>query len=184
MIISVEKLKEYMTTTETDAVLEAKLQALELSIREYTHNNFQQRNIRTVCPVVAQKLFTPYPHFQEGDTIQISQSIFNDGIYTIKGIVNDMIELDKPLLDENHVLVTKVEYPADVVMGAVDIMKWKLKNEAANNGENSKKEIQSKTISRLSVTYVTDKSEEDIDEDFGVPKKHLSFLKHHKKARF
>lgn len=183
MIISVEQLKQYITTKETDAMLEAKLRALELSIRGYTNNNFQQRNIRTVCPVMAQKLYTAYPHFQVGDTVQITQSIFNDGVYTIKGIADGYIELDKKLLDENQVLVTKVEYPMNVVMGAVDIMKWKLKNDAANNGENSQKEIQSKTISRLSVTYVTDKSEEDIDEDFGVPKKHLSFLKQYKKAR-
>lgn len=184
MIISVEELKQYITTAETDAMLEVRLQALELSIREYTNNNFQQQNIRTACQVMAQKLYTAYPHFQVGDTVQISQSIFNDGVYTIKSIEDGMIELDKGLLDENQVRVTKVVYPMDVKMGAVGIMKWKLKNDAANNGEISKKEIQSQTISRHSVTYVTDKSEEDIDEKFGVPKKHLSFLKRYGKGRF
>lgn len=184
MILSVEELKTYITTAETDAVLEAKLQALELSIRGYTNNKFQQKSIRTVCPVVAQKLFTPYPHFKVGDTVQISQSIFNAGVYTIKSIEGDMIGLDKELLDENQVLVTKVEYPMDVKMGAVEIMKWKLKNDAASSGDTSQRAIQSETISRHSVTYVTDKTEEDIDERFGVPKKHLSFLKHYKKARF
>ena len=146
MIISVEKLKEFMTTTESDAVLEAKLQALELSIREYTHNNFQQRSIRTVCPVVAQKLFTTYPHFRVGDTVQISQSYFNDGIYKIESIVDGMIILDKKLIDENGILVTKVEYPADVVMGAINMLKWDLENR-------DKVGIQSETLSRHSVTY-------------------------------
>ena len=174
MIISVDKLKQYMTTTETDAVLEGKLQALELSIRGYTNNNFQQRNIRTVCPVVAQKLYTPYPHFQVGDTVQISQSIFNDGVYTIKGIVDDMIELDKGLLDENQVLVTKVEYPMDVVMGVVNMLKWDIENR-------DKVGIQSETISRHSVTYF------NMDGDnstMGYPKSLLGFLKPYKKARF
>lgn len=174
MIISVEELKQYTTTTETDAVLEAKLQALELSIRGYTNNNFQQRNIRTVCPVMAQKLYTPYPHFQVGDTVQISQSIFNDGVYTIKGIVDDMIELDKGLLDENQVLVTKVEYPKDVVMGVVNMLKWDLENR-------KKVGIQSETISRHSVTYF------NMDGDnstMGYPKSLLGFLKPYKKARF
>ena len=174
MIISVEKLKQYMTTTETDAVLEGKLQALELSIRGYTNNNFQQRNIRTVCPVVAQKLYTPYPHFQVGDTVQISQSIFNDGVYTIKGIVDDMIELDKGLLDENQVLVTKVEYPMDVVMGVVNMLKWDIETR-------DKVGIQSETISRHSVTYF------NMDGDnstMGYPKSLLGFLKPYKKARF
>ena len=174
MIISVDKLKQYMTTTETDAVLEGKLQALELSIRGYTNNNFQQRNIRTVCPVVAQKLYTPSPHFQVGDTVQISQSIFNDGVYTIKGIVDDMIELDKGLLDENQVLVTKVEYPMDVVMGVVNMLKWDIENR-------DKVGIQSETISRHSVTYF------NMDGDkstMGYPKSLLGFLKPYKKARF
>ena len=174
MIISVEELKQYITTTETDAVLEAKLQALELSIRGYTHNNFQQRNIRTVCPVMAQKLYTAYPHFKVGDTVQISQSIFNDGVYTIKGIVDDMIELDKPLLDENQVLVTKVEYPADVKMGVVNMLKWDLANR-------DKVGIQSETISRHSVTYF------NMDGDnstMGYPKSLLGFLKPYKCARF
>ena len=174
MIISVEELKQYITTKETDAMLGAKLQALELSIRGYTHNNFQQRNIRTVCPVMAQKLYTAYPHFQVGDTVQISQSIFNDGVYTIKSIVDGMIELDKELLDENQVLVTKVEYPADVKMGVVNMLKWDMEHRA-------KIGIQSETISRHSVTYF------NMDGDnstMGYPKSLLGFLKPYKKARF
>lgn len=174
MIISVEELKQYITTTETDAVLEGKLRALELSIREYTHNNFQQRNIRTVCQVVAQKLFTSYPHFKEGDTIQISQSIFNDGVYTIVKIEGDMIELDKGLLDENQVLVTKVEYPADVKMGVVNMLKWDLTNR-------DKVGIQSETISRHSVTYF---NMDGANSAIGYPKTLLGFLKPYKKARF
>ena len=175
MIISVEELKQYgIKTTDTDAMLEAKLRALELSIRGYTNNNFQQRSIRTVCPVMAQKLYTAYPHFQVGDTVQISQSIFNDGVYTIKAIEDDMIELDKKLLDENQVLVTKVEYPADVKMGVVNMLKWDLENR-------KKVGIQSETISRHSVTYF------NMDGDnstIGYPKTLVGFLKPYKKARF
>ena len=42
MIISVEEVKRYMAITETDAVLEARLQALEASIKRYTNNDFQR----------------------------------------------------------------------------------------------------------------------------------------------
>jgi len=174
MIISVEQLKQYIKTKETDAMLEAKLRALELSIRGYTNNNFQQRNIRTVCPVMAQKLYTAYPHFQVGDTVQISQSIFNDGVYTIKAIEGDMIELDKNLLDENQVLVTKVEYPMDVVMGVVNMLKWDLENRA-------KVGIQSETISRHSVTYF---NMDGGNSTIGYPKTLVGFLKPYMKARF
>ena len=51
-------------------------------------------------------------------------------------------------------------------------------------GDVSKKDIQSETLSRHSVTYATDSTEADLDEEFGVPKKHTAFLKRYKKARF
>lgn len=184
MIISVEKLKQYIKTDKADAVLEDMLQALELSIREYTNNNFIKRGIQFRCQVMQTKLYLSTPLFAVGDTIQISDSIYSDGIYTVKEIEEDFIVLDKPLLDESAVLVSKVEYPKDVQMGVVEMLKWKLKNEAANDGDVSKKTIQSETISRHSVTYATDSSEADLDEELGVPKKHTAFLKHHKKARF
>lgn len=184
MIISVEKLKEYITTDKTDAVLEDILQALELSIRKETNNNFQNRNIRFLCQAMATKLYLNTPYLAVGDTIQISESIYNDGIYTIKEIENDFVVLDGRLFDESVVLVTKVEYPKDVQMGVVDMIKWKLKNDSANDGDVSKKDIQSETLSRHSVTYATDSSEADLDEEFGVPKKHTAFLKRYKKARF
>ena len=46
MIMTVEELKSYIDITAKDPVLEAKLQALELLIRKYTNNNFQDRNRR------------------------------------------------------------------------------------------------------------------------------------------
>lgn len=52
MIMTVDELKEYVDTgTVKDKVLEAKLQALELLIRKYTNNNFQDRNRRFIAPV-------------------------------------------------------------------------------------------------------------------------------------
>lgn len=77
-----------------------------------------------------------------------------------------------------------VEYPADVKLAAVNILKWQLKNEAAAAGDTSKKDIQSETLSRYSVTYAADASESDIDAKFGVPKKLVAVLKLYKKARF
>lgn len=184
MIISVDELRKYIETSESDPVLEAELQALELTIRKYTNNNFQQRNIRFKCPSVDGKLQMMTYLLSVGDTVQLSESMYCDGIYTITDIQSDSVTLDRKLFDETHILVTKVEYPDDVKMGAVKIMKWKLKNEAANDGDTSKKDIQSETISRHSVTYVQDASESDIDSEFGVPRKHIAFLKAYKKARF
>ena len=122
MLMTVEELRQYISTDETDEVLAAKLSALELTIRNYTNNNFTK-----------------------------------DGV---------------------------VEYPADVKLAAVNILKWQLKNEAANSGDTSKKDIQSETLSRHSVTYAADATEADLSEDFGVPKKLVACLKYYKKARF
>ena len=174
MIVTVEKARLYITTDLTDEVLEAKLQALELSIRGYTNNNFQVRGIRTECPVMNQKLYTTYPYFNVGDTVQISNSDFSNGIYTIVSIADGFVELNKTLLDESDVLVTKVEYPIDVVMGAINMLKWDIENR-------DKVGIQSETISRHSVTYF------NLDGDnstMGYPKSLLGFLKVYRRARF
>lgn len=122
MLMTVEELRKYITTEEADEMLAARLEALELTIRNYTNNTFTK-----------------------------------DGV---------------------------VEYPADVKLAAVNILKWQIKNEAAAAGDTSKKDIQSETLSRYSVTYATDVSESDIEAKFGVPKKLVACLKLYKKARF
>lgn len=47
MIISVEDLKKLPEFKDQDSsVLEAKLEGIEILVRKYTNNNFQNRNIR------------------------------------------------------------------------------------------------------------------------------------------
>lgn len=191
MIITVEQLKQYITAEKTDyitteknvKVLEAMLQALEVAIRKYTNNNFQNRSIRfksNTSEIRTQ--FTQYLNI--GDTLQVSESAINNGLYTIKAIVGDIISLNEPIFSEQEALFTKVEYPADIQLGVVEIMRWKLKNEDQNYNPEAEKNVQSESISRHSVTYAKDTTEEDIDAEFGVPKKYTSFLKMYKKARF
>ena len=174
MIISVKEVKQFIQTTEPDKVLRAKLKALELLIRKHTNNNFHNRGIRFTCPVMAEKLLLTTDMLKVGDTVQLSESIYSNGVYVVKAIKDGFIELGKPLLDESHVLVTKVEYPVDVVMGVVNMLKWDLENR-------DKVGIQSETISRHSVTYF------NMDGDnstMGYPKSLLGFLKPYMKARF
>lgn len=173
MLISVEKLKEYLDTDAKDPVLEGKLQALELAIRAYTNNNFQKRDVRTSCQILSEKLYSTYPYIKKGDTIQITQSRFNDGLYTVTEIKDGFIGLDKSLTDEPEVLATKVEYPVDVVMGAINMLKWDLDNR-------KKVGIQQETISRHSVTYY---NMDGGNSEMGYPKSLMGFLKPYKKAR-
>lgn len=114
MIMTVAELRQFIETDETDQVLDAKLQALELSIQGYTNNDFKRR-------------LTP-----EG------------------------------------------EYPMDVKMGVVNLMKWELDNR-------DKVGVQSETISRHSVTYFNMDGDNSV---MGFPKALMGFLKPYMKARF
>ncbi|MBR5583455.1 MAG: hypothetical protein IKW21_02895 [Lachnospiraceae bacterium] len=172
MIISVDELKKYISVTEPDAVLEGRLQALEVLIREKTNNNFQKRNIRTKCPIMTRKLYTEYEHFKVGDTVQISQSFFNDGVYTVVAKDGRFIELNEELIDESEVIATLVVYPADLKMGVIDILNWKIKNA-------DKAGLSSETISRHSQTF----DRATMNNDFGVPNELVGFLKHYQCAR-
>lgn len=175
MIISVEELKEYIPTTESDAVLGARLQALELLIREYTNNNFQKRGFRSEADIVGGmfivEALTP---FLPGDTVQISASRLNDGLYTVAETDDSTFTVAESVFDEKDVLVTKVEYPMDVKMGVVNLLKWELENR-------DKVGIASETISRHSVTYFNMDGDNSI---MGFPKALMGFLTPYKRARF
>lgn len=175
MIISVDKFKKFVPDAkEPDTVIEAKLKSIETMIRKKTNNNFQNRAIRFICPAMSTKLYLKTNMLQPGDTVQISESIYCDGVYTIQGIEEDFIVLDKQLFDETGVLVTKVEYPMDVVIGVVNMMKWDMESR-------DKVGIQSETISRHSVTYFNMDGD---NSSMGYPKSLLGFLKPYMKARF
>lgn len=175
MIISVEKLKEYITTDKTDSVLEAKLQALELLIRKYTNNNFQKRTIRSIADIIgATLIFDSDSPFNVGDTIQISNSLYNEGIFNVTSVNGSIVLTKEPLIDEDGVMVTKVEYPADVIMGVVNMLEWDLNNR-------NKVGVQSETLSRHSVTYFNMDGDNSI---IGYPKSLVGFLKPYMKARF
>lgn len=174
MIIALDIYKKLVPNDQqNDQVLEMKLQALELMVRKYTNNNFQNRNVRFECASNIQILDIQTPFLKVGDTVQISQSLYNDGLYVVNDTSNG-ITLDKPLFDEGKMLVTKIEYPSDVVMGVVELMKWEMNNR-------SKVGIASETISRHSVTYFNMDGDNSI---MGYPKSLMGFLKPYMKARF
>ena len=173
MIISVEEAKKHIKTTVDDSVLEAKLLALELLIRKHTNNNFQKKAFRTVGTIEDGKLYCDAPMFKAGDTIEINESKFNEGLYVVSEIDGDVITIADSM-DETDVLVTKVAYPIDVVMGVVNMLNWDLENR-------DKVGIQSETISRHSVTYF---NMDGANSSMGYPKSLLGFLKPYMKARF
>jgi len=174
MIMSVDELKTYVNTDIADQVLEGKLQALELLVRKYTNNNFQNRNIRFRCSIMTTKLFLTSDLLNVGDTVQISESRYSDGVFNIINVENGYTELNRNLIDEADILVTKVEYPTDVKIGVANLMKWDLENR-------DKVGIQSETLSRHSVTYFNMDGDNSL---IGYPKSLIGFLKPYMKARF
>ena len=147
MIMTIEEFRLLNDTDESDGIIKMKLEALELMIRKYTNNNFQQRFFRTTAHIRDGRFLLNGPqYFKVGDTVQVSNSSFNNALYTVTEANERDFAVDKPVNNENYVLCTKVEYPADIKMGIINLMKWDKENR-------SKVGVQSETISRHSVTY-------------------------------
>lgn len=175
MIMSVSELRQYVATDKDDQVLGGMLQALEILIRAYTNNNFQMRAFRSKADIVGDVIVCEsLVPIREGDTLQVSESRYNDGLYTVDSADGPSIRVKGSLIKENRVLLTKVVYPLDVKMGVVNMVKWDLENR-------DKVGIQSETISRHSVTYFNMDGD---NSEAGYPKSLLGFLKPYRKARF
>lgn len=172
MIIHAGDLRNHINCgNATNEQIAVKLEAIESVIRAYTNNNFQQREIRFVGRSEGLNVYGSPKYFTVGDTIQISGSGVNDGLYEVVVVDTDYIGLNKPLMTTDLNIVTKINYPADVVQCAVEMYRWK-----QNMGE--KVGIKSETISRHSVTY-----EDSTNLWMGYPVGILNGLNLYKKAR-
>lgn len=178
MIMTVAELKQLIATDETDQVLEATLQALELLIRAYTNNNFQKRAFRSVAIASSDNktlLCSSTIPFKAGDTLQISESELQPGaLVTVASVSGNTITVNEELYDEGGVVITKVDYPMDIKLGVANMLKWQLAN-------GDKVGVSSETISRHSVTYF---SMDGDNSTMGFPKSLLGFLKPYQRARF
>jgi hypothetical protein len=175
MIVSVDRLMGLPEFSgQSESAVKNKLDAVELSIRAYTNNNFQNRYVRFQAESLGDRVFGTSPFLKVGDTVQISQSMVNDGLYAVTEIGDKFIRLDAELFKVPLNLVTKVEYPEDVKNGVVDLMIWEVKNR-------QKVGIKSETLSRYSVTYYDQDAENQV---MGYPVALLGFLKPYMKARF
>ena len=114
MILTVAELRRFIETDTEDQVLEAMLQALEISVHGYTNNDFKRH-------------------------------LTSDG-----------------------------EYPMDVKIGVVNLLKWEL-------DMRDKVGVASESISRHSVTYV---DQTGTNTAMGYPVALMGFLKPYKRARF
>ena len=176
MIISVEEAKKLVDFKDwTDAKIERKLKAIEQTIRAYTNNNFQNRGFRIYACIKegAFKSESLIP-FAVGDTIQVSLSKSNGGLFTVAEVIDDnTFTVIEDVHDEDDMMITKISYPDDVVDCALNLLEWEINNRA-------KVGIQSETLSRHSVTYFAQDANNQV---MGYPVSLLGGLKAHRKAR-
>lgn len=175
MIITVDEVKTFPEFQGmSDDELTTLLDAVESLVRKYTNNNFQNRFIRFKASSEGKVLNGTSAYLHVGDTVQISESEVNDGLYVITELDDDTVTVDKDLWTVDHNLVTKIEYPPAVKQGVINLLKW----EATGR---DKVGIKSESISRHSVTYY----DQDVNNQvMGYPATLLGFLEMYKKARF
>lgn len=175
MIISVDKAKQMVDLSGwTDEKIEMKLKAVELAIRKYTNNNFQNQSRRTAADIVGGRfIMCPVVPFAVGDTVQVSESIYDAGLFTVASVDGTAFTVVEDVIDEIDVLVTRVEYPADVVDCALNLLEWEKSNRA-------KVGVQSETLSRHSVTYFNMDGNNQV---MGYPVSLMGALKPYRKVR-
>jgi hypothetical protein len=176
MIISVEKAKELIDVPEnwTAERIQRKLKAIEQTIRAYTNNNFQKRAYRMTADIVGgQFVAAKDVLFRIGDTVEVSESGLNLGLYSVVSVSGHTFTVEEKTTDEGAILVTKVQYPDDVVDCALNLLQWEINNRA-------KVGIQSETLSRHSVTYFAQDANNQV---MGYPVSLLGCLKAYRKAR-
>lgn len=176
MIISLEDAHKIDSTIDQDD-----LDAFENSIRELTNNNFQNTRVRFKDIVFISDssigINAKIIGLKLGDTIEINYSGYNDGLYVIKSMLNDVISFEDNSfteIDLKGAILTKVEYPADVKRGIKKLIQYDKKM-------SSKIGIKSETISRMSTTYY---DVNNTDNTEGYPSSLLSFLDKYKKMRW
>ena len=171
MIITVEELKQVGELSNIpDEQLTVMCEGIEDFIRQYTNNNFIVKNVTFNTPSLNGKLDTVSPLFKVGDTVLISNSKYNNGVY----VINDLDgTLDKELFDDDNNKVTLVKYPASIKLGVVKLLQYNAKMD-------DKMGISRESLSRHSVSYEQPTS----DSIGGYPASMMSFLKPYMKARF
>ena len=171
MIITIEELKEVSELSSIpDEQLTVMCEGIEDFIRQYTNNNFIIKNVTFNTPSLNGKLDTVSPLFKVGDTVLISNSKYNNGVYVLTAVDGT---LDKDLFDDENNKVTLIKYPPAIKLGVVKLLQYNAKMD-------DKVGISSESLSRHSVSYAQPSN----DSVGGYPASLMSFLKPYMKARF
>ncbi len=176
MIISVEELTAQVDCGDmSDIAIQRRLASIEAVIRKYTNNSFQNRSARFEGRSDNGIIYGTSPYIRAGDTVQITQSKVNDGLYVVDSVADGYITVDRDIYDVPRNRVTKIEYPPDIVDCAIKLFEWQ-----SEYGSKIGIKSESETLSRhsTSVTY-----EDSSSLYMGYPTGLLSGLALYKKSR-
>lgn len=177
MIITLEKAKKFDPN-----VTQETLDGIEKAIRKETNNPFQnlaarfhQLSFENENKII---VYDDVEGLRKGDTVQVSGSKWNDGLYVIETVEgNDITLQGEPRLfngSNPEAFITKIEYPADIVAGVQKLLQYDAKM-------SDKIGLKSKTISRMSETYFDQNSTESIA---GYPAAMMSFIDKYRRMRW
>lgn len=183
MIISLEEVKKILGVNDTtkDYELTLKLNALETMIRNKTNNKFLDTRVRVNKNLIFNDGNTitganfKALGFREGNTIDIDDSIQNNGVYEVLEVSETYMKVKENIQEEEcNCLITKVVYPSDIKLGVIKLLQY-------DNKMADKIGIKSETIARVSTTYFDMGSNESVE---GYPASLLKFLNKYKKLRW
>ncbi|WP_242954808.1 hypothetical protein [Clostridium massiliodielmoense] len=183
MILSLEEAKKILKIKDDSQnfELELKLKALETMIRNKTNNKFLDSRVR-----VSNHLFFNEANtitgvnfkalgFRKGNTIDIDDSIQNNGVYEVLEVSETYIKVKEDIQEEEcNCLITKINYPSDIKLGVIKLLQY-------DNKMADKIGIKQETIARVSTTYFDMNSNESVE---GYPAALLKFLDKYKKLRW
>ncbi len=174
MLLKTEELRRRIETDVPDDELSLRLSAIETAIRKYTNNHFILRDTLQDALIEDGKMQVSHPEMlREGDTIEIFSEPYKDKVFTVTYIDGSTIETDGDLRHGGDARIALVSYPDDVVMGAVNLIRWDISNR-------EKVGVKSESVSRWSITYY------DLEQSslIGYPSSLLGFARNYKRARF
>lgn len=183
LILSLEEAKNILKIKDDsqDFELELKLKALETMIRNKTNNKFLDTRVRVNKILVFNEGNTitgvnfKVLGFRVGNTIDIDDSIQNNGFYTIEDLSETYIKVKEDIQEEEcNCLITKVNYPYDIKLGVIKLLQY-------DNKMADKIGIKQETIARVSTTYFDMGSNESVE---GYPSALLKFIDKYKKLRW
>ncbi|WP_438058863.1 hypothetical protein AAIB42_06750 [Streptococcus ruminicola] len=153
---------------------------LETMVRVSTNNNFQNIRFRCSGLVLSDNEIRVSKGrldiFKVGDTVEVNNTNYNDGLYTVSEVADDVLKINGQFITEvsTQAILTKISYPADVLAGVKKLIQYDSKM-------SGKIGVKSETISRHSVTYYDVTAAESRE---GYPATLLGFLKKYKKLRW